>query len=549
MAIALMLNVLSLALPIMMLQVYDRIIPHQSYGTLAALLLWVMGALVLDAALRVIRAWLVGWSAASREHNTSCAALEHIIQAELSSFSRISTGEHMQNFSALNRLREFYSGQTLTALIDLPFAVLFLGLIAYIGGWLVLVPLGLLCFFLAGASLAGNRLKNALQLRNKADDRKASFVVSALSGIHTAKSMGLEMPLIQKFERDQAHVTRESYQVALASAAAGSLSTAFGQLSLILTAAVGAILVINGTLSVGGLSACTLLAGRAIQPVQRVLSTWLRMQDLGIARAQAENIFAMPLNIKEKPSSIPSVEGTIELERIAFSHNRKNQLFENLSLDVKPGEVVALRGEKGSGKSSLLQIIAGALHVQDGRVLVDGMDPSQLNMSDLAGRIAYMPQQGVIFRGTILENLTGFRNDETTIRRAREACADLGLDAVIDQLPRGYQTVLRDTVADPVTPGIKQRIALTRALVDEPAIILFDDADRALDKDGYNMLFRLIGRLKGRCTIVMASEDENLLSFADRTYDLVNGKADEAQEMGARGISYLSRRKDGHGIL
>lgn len=541
-AIALMLNLLSLAMPIMILQVYDRIIPHQSYGTLVMLIAGVLIALSLDATLRIMRAWLVGWSAASEEHAAACAAVDHILHADLPSFDKKSAGEHLQNLGALNRLREFYSGQAMTALIDFPFAGLFLLLIAYLGGVLVLVPLTLLAVFFICAIYAGRRLKTALEHRGAADDAKASFVVSVLGGIHTAKSFAIEAPLLRRFENYQDVVTQDSYRVAMASGLAGNLSAAFGQLSLILTAGFGCLLVLHGGLSVGGLSACTLLAGRAIQPVQRVLGTWLRLQDMSLARSHAAEIFDLPAPPRVAPAPGFSPQGRVIIDRASYSYQDGTQVLKEISLNIEAGEVVAIGGDKASGKSTLLQLAAGILPTQSGTVRVDDIDPALLGLSRLRGRIGYLPQQGTIFRGTILENMTGFRNDEESIQRAKETGAALGLDSVVDLLPRGYQTLLADTAADPVPPGIKQRISLVRVLMDNPALLLFDDADRALDKEGYNRLFRLIGRMKGRCTILMVSHDQNLLSFADRRFVLQNGRLLPEFTHNASNISYLGMR-------
>jgi ATP-binding cassette subfamily C protein LapB len=542
--IALMLNILSLAIPIMMLQVYDRIIPHQSYGTLSLLTLGVFVALALDATLRVVRSWLVGWTAASNEHVASCAAVDHFNRSDLTAFEKISPGEHMQNLNALGRLREFYSGQALTALIDLPFAVIFLALVAYLGGWLVLVPLILLAVFALCARTAGLRLKKALEQRHDADDKKSSTVVSILSGIHSVKALGLESTLMRQYEDVQEKVSKESFRVAMASGIASTLGSTFGQLSLILTAAAGCLMVINSDLSVGGLSACTLLAGRAIQPIQRVLGTWLRLQDLSIARTQAQNLFALPARELVHKRSAPYFLGNIFLDRVTFGYTPDGpSLLKNISIDVKSGRSVAITGTKSSGKSTLLQLIAGTLSPSSGSVLIDEINPAEYSMSDLIGQVGYLPQEGGIFRGTILDNITGFRDDETSVRSAKEMAAELGLDNVIDFLPYGYQTVLTDTTADPIPPGIKQRIALCRVLRHRPRVLLFDDADRALDKEGYNRLFRIIGKLKGSCTIVMVSHDMNLLSFCDETYHLNGGSLQRHQGGGAQTISHLTFAK------
>ncbi len=538
-ALALMLNILSLAVPIMMLQVYDRIIPHQAYGTLTLLVSGVLVALALDAMLRLARAWLSGWSAASHEHVAACAAMERIANSKLDVFEQTSIGTHMHNFSALERLREFYSGQSLTAVVDLPFAALFLLMVGYLGGILVLVPTILLLAFVLFSHYAGAWLKTAIQERDQADHRKASHMIAVLSGIHTAKSFGMERLLSRRFEGYQKDVTKGSYDVALASGLAATMSTAFSQMSLILTAAAGSLLVIHGHLSVGGLSACTMLAGRALQPVQRVLGTWLRLQDLSVSRQQVATLFAMPMQLREQ-DPLPPPQGTLQLQNVDFAYGEQGGLaLQGISLSVERGEVVSISGDKGSGKSTLLQLMAGLLAPTGGIVRLDNFDPAARSMAEMSAHIGYLPQQGIVLKGSILDNITGFVNDEDSVESAKTIGRELGLDTVVNILSKGYATMLSDSAADPVPPGVKQRIVLARVLRHRPAVLMFDDADHALDKEGYNRLFRLIGRLKGRCSIVMVSHDQNLLSFADRGYVLEQGKLHETTHSDAQILSRL----------
>lgn len=523
MGIALMVNILSLALPIMMLQIYDRIIPHQSYSTLIMLVLGVVIALTMDAGLRLMRAYLAGYVAAAHEHEAASEAVTRLMRSDLVAYAQSSTGTHLQNLNALSRLREFYSGQALMALVDLPFVVLFLALIAYLGGWLVLVPLVLLVTFVMAAVMSGNTLKNALERRAFDEDRKSSFIVSVLTGIHTVKALAMESFLLRKFIERQKDVTKDSYDVAMASGVSTILSAAFGQLSLILTATFGCLFVLNDSLSLGGLSACTLLAGRTIQPVQRVLGAWLRMQDLAISREQAEKLFTIPVHLRMR-NVVFEAEGRVSLQNLSFGYNSAlPPLLDDISLEIEPGEVVAINGDKGSGKSTLLQLIAGVLAPLQGCVFLNGINPAHYSMSDLEAHVGYLPQHGMIFKGTLLENITGFRDEPEIIAAAKDAAKLLGLDQVVHGLPRGYQTVLNDSPADPVPPGIKQRIALTRILARKPSIVLFDDADRALDKDGYNLLFGLMGGMRGKCTMIIVSHDQNLLSLTDRFYYLRDG--------------------------
>lgn len=249
-----MVNLLSLALPITMLQVYDRIIPHPSHGTLVFLVAGVLTALACEGVLRVIRALIAGRAAAVREHEAGCKAMGRFIHAKLETFEQTGTGAHLQNMNALGRWREFYSGQSLLALVDLPFALLFLGLIAYLSAWLVLVPLVLLIIFIGASLYAGVQLRRAVTLRSTIEDSKTSYIVSVLAAMHAAKSMGMEESLLSRFEKQQESATKGSYQVARANSATMILSAIFGQITLIATATTGCLLVLNGSLSIGGLS-------------------------------------------------------------------------------------------------------------------------------------------------------------------------------------------------------------------------------------------------------------------------------------------------------
>ncbi len=543
--IAFSLNILSLALPIMMLQIYDRIIPHASFGSLYVLTAMVMTALVLDMALRIIRSYLVNWSAASSEHAAHCAAVELFARTNITEFERKGSGEHLQNINAIGKLREFYSGQAWASLIDVPFVVIFLALIAYLGGILVLVPISLLILFFINAALTSNSLKLALEERSESDDKKASLVVSILKSIHTVKSLSFESFLIRKFEGIQADVSKDSFLVAAASGKASILSACFGQLSLIATVTAGLFLVLNGSLSIGGLSACTLLAGRCIQPVQRVLATWLRLQDLSLSKAQVTSLFALPA-MKRVEKSHHISQGRILLDQISYTSPSGQILLDEISMSVEPGSIVAITANNGTAKSALLQIIAGVIKPDTGTIMIDDIAPSQHSLSELKDLIGYLPQEAAIFKGSILENITGFQNQSDKIQEAMEAGADLGLDQIVDTLPHGYNTRLTDSVADPIPPGVKQRISLVRVLANRPAILLFDDADRTLDKTGYNLLFRLIGRLKGKATIILVTQDQNLLSFADRFLHLDQGKLVSTDPSGSHNLAILSHLQQGN---
>ena len=517
-------NVLSLGMPLMLLQVYDRIIPNSGTETLVLLVIGVGTALILESLLKLGRSYVSGWMGARFEHLAGCAAIERLLGASIIDFERDGAGTHLERYNALSSLKEFYAGQAILVVCDLPFALLFLGAMAYLAGWLVVVPVVLIVIFASVAYYIGTHLKNALNNRMQADDRRFSFIIEVLSGIHTVKGLAMEEQMLRRYERLQETSASAEYNVALHSASAQSSGAIFSQLVLFLVVGFGSILVIDGVLTVGGLAACTMLSGRAMGPLQKAVGIWTRFQSIQIARDRMAKLFAMDL---EKPAGLPHlppIVGDFELDNVTFTYgiNKDGEeippLFEHISIKVNAGQVIGVSGENASGKTSLLYIIMGLFKPQTGRMLTDGYDLQEFDASSIRTQIAYLPQEGHLFNGSILENVTMFRDD--LVDTAMDMSRLLGLDAVVTHMPRGYDTIVGDSAGDKLPRGIKQRIAIARALVDRPRILLFDEANSAMDTSGDDMLREMLEKLKGRVTIVLVTPRPSLLRISDRIFDI-----------------------------
>jgi ATP-binding cassette subfamily C protein LapB len=196
-------------------------------------------------------------------------------------------------------------------------------------------------------------------------------------------------------------------------------------------------------------------------------------------------------------------------------------LLRGLSLELRPGEAVAVSGARGAGKSTLLKLIAGVLPPTDGEVLVDGAPAASIGSRERAAHVGYMPTDATLFRGTIRENITRF--GLTPEPNAREVTALLGLDRDVAKLASGFDTAIEGSALDTIPPGLRQRIALARALAPKPRILLFDNADKALDREGYALVFELLARLRDKTAMVIVSDDENIRSLADRRLVLTDG--------------------------
>ncbi|WP_052473093.1 peptidase domain-containing ABC transporter [Paramagnetospirillum magnetotacticum] len=519
---SLFLNILGLALPMALLQVYDRILPNKSVGTMVFLMGAVFASLLLESTLNFCRSWITGWVGAKFEHNAGCTALNHLVMSGVDEFEKDGSGAHLERMNSLATVREFYAGQAMLTLLDLPFAVLYLSLVAMMGGILVFVPITILVLFCLTAILLGGKLRGALQKRMIADDRRFNFIIEVLGGIHSVKAFAMEAQMVRRYERLQETCAEGAYQVALNSSTAMGVSSFFSQATTVCVAMFGALVVLNGEMTTGGLAACSMLAGRAMAPIQKALGVWTRFQSFMLARHRLSELFKLkPESAKNLPK-MTSPKGALELKDCSFRYGEKLPvIIHDASINIREGECIAISGGNGSGKTTLLTLMQGAIKPTKGEVLVDGQPMTMFEPQSVRDHIAFLPQMGVLFQGTILQNITMFRKEFDDV--AVETAALLGLDEVVATMALGYDTPVGDGAYDSLPRGIKQRIAIARALVNNPRVVLFDEANTAVDTTGDNFLRVWLERAKGKRTLVLVTPRPSLSKMADRVFDLKEG--------------------------
>ncbi|GAA0590674.1 peptidase domain-containing ABC transporter [Caenispirillum bisanense] len=518
------LNLLGLVLPLSLLQVYDRIIPNSSTGTLMLLVIGILVALVLEVVLRGARTAITGWLAARFEHNAGQAAFNRVLEAPVHEVERQGAGGLLERMSAIYALKDHYADQGIAVFLDLPFVLLFLGLIWLLGGDLVWVPTAVLALFGLVMLWHGRALRRAIKTYNEVRDRRLSFNIEVLSGIHAVKSLAMEGQMTQRYVRLQEAVARADHDVVLRNASAQTLGNMFSQMVMVATVALGSVYVVNNMMTVGGLAACTLLAGRAVQPVQRAVAMWTRMQTVSLARERASGLFTLPTRSVPKAPHVGPMVGALEMRDVGFSYGKDAPpVFEGLSLTVEPGECIGITGTNGCGKSSLLRLMAGVMTPTAGEVRIDGVPLSQWAPEALErGGIGLLPSEAFLFRGSLLDNLTMFRRDLR--ERALQAASDLGLDDVVATFPNGYLTTIAGGAADAMPRGIRQRIAIARVLALDPQVILFDEANTAMDGPGDEALRAHLESLKGSRTLILVTLRPSLLKLADRRFEIVGNR-------------------------
>jgi len=458
------------------------------------------------------------------DHLAGCSAIEKLLGVSIVDFEKIGSGMHLERVNALGPLKEFYAGQAILVLCDMPFAILYLGALAYLAGILVFVPIVLMIAFVISALYLGTKLKKSLEDRMNADDRRYSFIIEVLGGVHTVKGLAMEELMVRRYERLQETCADAEYHVALHGASAVSVGALFSQFVLFSVVGFGSVLVIDGTLTIGGLAACTMLAGRSMGPMQKGVGIWTRFQSIQLARERLQKLFSMEIENPPGLPDMPEIQGGIELQDLSFSFgvNKDGEelepLFENVNIHVSPGETVGISGGNASGKTSLLYLMMGVFPPTNGTASIDGLNLRDYDASSIRSQVSYLPQEGVLFNGTILENVTMFREDK--VQEAYDMSKLLGLDTVVSHMPQGYETMVGDGAGDKLPRGIKQRIAIARALVDKPRVLLFDEANTSMDGPGDAMLRNLLERLKGRVTLILVTPRPSMLNLADRIYDI-----------------------------
>ncbi len=518
-------NLLALALPMVVLQVYDRIIPNKALDTFALLLIGLAVVLLLDGIMRVARAYLIGWAGVGFENQVAVEAVERILFTPSNAIEQEPPGIYIDRLNAIDALRDFYGGQSRLLLIDLPFVLVFLGLVAIIGGWIVAVPLVMFATLAVVTLVCGTRLREVLEQRAEQDDRRYDFIIETLNGIQTIKTMAMEPQIQRRFERLQKAGVEASYKTIALGNLAQNFGNLFSSLTMISVVSVGAYLIINGSLTIGTLAACTMLSGRSVQPVLRGLGLWTQLQGLSIAKARLQGLYDLS---EKKPSEFSgkSIEctGDIQLRNLTYTYDGDDKpAINNLSLDILPGTMIGLRGGDGCGKSTLVKLIKGDMAPTSGTLKIDGREISGPAWQQISTAIAYVPQHSDIFTGTILQNITMFKTGEA-IDAAREAARLIGLEADIHRLPEGYDTQLSEGISDELPMGMMQRITIARSIARNPKILLFDEANSSLDGRADKLLREAFCKLKGNVTIVLVSHRPSLLRLCDHIYELDKGE-------------------------
>ena len=517
-------NLLALALPLSIMQVYDRIIPNHSSATLAYLFLGLTLVIAFDYVLKTSRSALLSWHATQFGEKVENEAVSRFLRAPNGAFERDPAAVNVSRYAAAAALADYHSGQARLVAIDLPFVGVALIVMTIVGGAMVLVPAVLFFFFAALAIGRAREFRKILDARTAQDNRKYDFIAEVLAGIHTVKVMAMEPQMQRRFERLQQAVAETTMASILTGQANQTSALVYGSVSQLIVVAIGGSQVINDHLTMGALACCTMLSGQILQPLLRAISLWTESESVDHRRAEVRLLLDLP-SVEVAPAEhAADVMGDIEFEKVTFRYDAAADFTLGVAdLSISAGTIIGVKGEDGSGRTTLLKLIQGDIEPASGRVTIGGVPTMDANFPAIRSRIAYVGAAPVIFSGTIMENLTIFSPEKRDF--ARKMSQLLGLEATINLLPDGYETMLGWGMGDDLPMSIAQQVNIVRALTNRPRVLALDEANMLLDAIAEPALIRALQTLRGHLTVMIVTHRPSLLALCDRLMIVEHGHA------------------------
>jgi len=500
------LQILGLATPVLTQVIIDKVVVHHTMSTLAVVGVGLAIALLFSAGFGWLRQYLLIHTGNRIDAVLGSSVLRHLLRLPLHYFQHRPTGVLVARLHGVETIREFLSGAAVALLLDLPFMVILLAVMFVYSWQLTLIALGLLVL-LTGMSLFISPIFRArLNEQFLAGARNQSFVTEYTAGIETVKSLQMEPRLESRYGELLADYLAASLRTRQLANTYNIAANALEQTQTLAILVVGALLVMNSDgFTVGMLVAFQMFAARFSQPVLKLVGLYQELQQARIAIARLGDIMNMP----QEPYSMipartqnPSQGGArVDLQDIGFRYDEKHPwLYRHMNLGVPAGKAVAIMGPSGSGKSTLAKLLQGFFLSQEGRILIDGTDLRHLSANELRGPFGVVPQETILFSGTLYDNLLA-ANPHAGFEDIVTACRMAEIHEFIEGLPGGYQTEVGERGVG-LSGGQRQRIAIARALLKRPRVLIFDEATSALDPATAEQLAKTINSLKGAVTLI-----------------------------------------------
>lgn len=523
MVMSFFINMLALAVPIFTLQVYDRVVASGGISTLQGLVVGMFLVLVFDYVLRMSRSRIMQTVALRVDVEVGRLLFDKVMSLPLRTLESL-PGAHWQAlFRDVDMIRNTLSGPSAVLVADLPFAVLFLILVFVIAAPIAWVLLIIVPLFMFVAWRSGNVLAAANKAERDATHSRDSLLAEIIAGRTTIKALALDRAMRPAWEELHAENIERSIERGGKADSYSSLGATLTMLTSVSLTTVGALAIIDQRLTIGALIATNMLSGRILGPLNQLVGTWRTFSGFRQARERLGLLFMTPGERLESEVKLDKPNGEITLENVTFTYSEDaHPAVDNVSITIKAGGIHALVGRNGSGKTTLVKIIQGLYVPSQGRVLLDDADLTQFTRAELANWIGYVPQESILFAGTIRDNVAHRvpdADDDAIIKAATAA----GVHSFIIDMPDGYATDIGEA-GQRLSGGQRQRIAIARALLGDPPVVILDEPSSSLDRQAEQALRRTITEIGRDRTVLIITHSPILLAACDTLIAMDKGK-------------------------
>ena len=527
--ISFLLQLLGLASPFFTQVIIDKVLVHRSAGALDILILGMILTAVFQNWMTALRGYLFTNITSKMDVALSSHLFKNITALPIKYFSKWQVGDVVSRAGELENLRSFLTGSSLTIVLDIVFAIIYLGVMLFYSRILSLVVLIILPLFVLLNVVVAPVYKRLINERFLIGSENQSFLIEAITGIHTVKSSSVESNFIRRYEEILARYVKSVFAVINLANIAGSIGMFLQQIFNLAILWVGAIYVMDHEITVGELIAFQMMAGQLIAPIMRLVNMWQYFQQTRVSMERLGDI----MNEKTEPAfnpnrtTLPNIQGQISLDKVNFCYSPESgNVLQNMSLEIPAGMKVGIVGRSGSGKSTLTKLIQRLYLPETGRILIDGVDIAQVEPAWLRRQIGVVLQDSMLFGGTIEENIRiacPNASHEDVVAAAKLA----GADEFIEEMTHKYDTFVgeRGTL---LSGGQRQRISIARALISDPRIIIFDEATSALDYESEKKIMDNIGPISEGRTMLMIAHRLSTVRDCDAIVVIDHGHIVEA---------------------
>ena len=511
-------NLAALLVPLFIMVIYDKVIGAKSAETLPFLISGAAILLAADLGLRFLRAKLLGVTAGRLDYLIGVETFKRMLYLPPLYTERSTVAAQLSRLKQFDSVRDFFTGPNAAIALELPFVILFLIVIGILGGVVALIPLAMVIGFIMLGLFWIPMLNSKILRSGKARTDKQRIIMQTVAGRKEIKSIGGETVWWERFRENSGEAVLSNYNTFLSNNVMNNLAQGMMTFTGVAVLGVGTMQVMAGEMSIGALIAIMALVWRVLSPLQSAFLSFSKFQQTVKAIKQINQLMKLRNERKGGKSGLilEKLKGDLKIERVSFRYGPdRDPALLGVSFHIRPGELVAISGNTGSGKSTLIKMIAGMYAPQAGSLQVDSMDLRQLNAMDLRRAIAYVPQQTHFFHGTIAQNIR-LNNSLATDEQIEAAAAEAGVLEEILELPEGFNTRIGDTTIDRMPPGFLRSLSMARAFVSPAKILLLDEPGASLDDESDQRFVKQLKSLKGDRSIIMVSHRPSHIRLADK---------------------------------